>query len=124
MCLLSSCYKRSVDSKKIHLWSFDLVSDENDDDSFFFHLRVKNDNSVPLINPSLRFVAKDTTDKLFNTSFYSTETLPDIVANSTYDDYIFPNDFVVNEEVKKIKIRFEWTNSENKKSVRRYVEHY
>lgn len=61
--LLSSCYKRGADSKKVHLWSFDVVSDGNNGDSTFFYVEIRNENDVPLKDPKLDFVIKDTTSK-------------------------------------------------------------
>ncbi|MFN5982490.1 MAG: hypothetical protein ACK479_03425, partial [Fluviicola sp.] len=61
--LLSACYKRGADSKKVRLWSFDVVSDGNNGDSTFFYVEIRNENDVPLIDPKLDFVIKDTTSK-------------------------------------------------------------
>ncbi len=122
-CLLVSCYKRGPESKGVRLWSYDLVGDGNNNDSTYFHISIKNENAVPLTDPNLKFVVKDTSSKiLFSTLFRDDQNIQSIPAYSTYDHYIFTNGFQINDEVGKVKIRFEWTNSEGSNSIRRYVE--
>jgi hypothetical protein len=122
--LLSACYKRGADSKKVRLWSFDVVSDGNNGDSTFFYVEIRNENDVPLIDPKLDFVIKDTTSKwLFGRLFSDYQNLPEIAPQSTYQHYIYAGDFQITDEVGKVKIRLDWTNSKGKNSVIRYVEH-
>lgn len=124
LIVLSSCYKRGADSKKVRLWSFDVVSDGNNGDSTFFYVEIKNENDVPLKDPRLDFVVKDTSNKwLFGRLFSDYQHLPEIAPQSTYQHYIYAGDFQITDEVGKVKIRLDWTNSKGKNSVRRYVEH-
>ncbi len=122
---LVSCVKYGEDKKKVKLSNYQLIGDGNNDDSTFFYFSITNENSHELKDPYLRMVAKDTSDKiLFSTLFRETEELPNIPANSTYSHSIYTEKFEINDEVGKIKVKLEWTNSKNKNSFIRKVYYF
>lgn len=121
--LATACIHKGAESKQVKFLGFDLVGDGNNNDSTFFELRYENKSSIPLKEPYLRMVIKDTSDKVFKHILYSeSQNLPDIAAHSPFTVYFYAENFQYSAKVGKTKFYLSWTNSKGKKSIRRKVE--
>lgn len=120
---VTACLHKGAESKQVKFYGYDLVGDGNNNDSTFFELRYENKSSIPLKEPYLRMVIKDTSDKIFKHILYSeSQNLADIPAHTPFTVYFYAENFQFSAAVEKAKFYLSWTNSKGKKSIRRSIE--
>lgn len=121
---LTGCFHHGADSKYVKYDSYELACDGNDCDSNYFYLNFRNNGSEPLKSPYVRFVIKDTSDKMFKPILFSdSKTINDIPPYTSFTIKLYAGNFQLSSEVGKSKVYFSWTNKKGKKSVRRSVSY-